>query len=137
MKYQVEMKRDGKFYLVTFPDIPEAITQGKSLAEARAAARDALVTALDFYFDDGREVPKPGKAKAGQETVSLPVSVAAKVLVLNEMLRQNVRPADLARRMRTTPQEITRLTNLKHTSKIDGLASAMEALGKKLEIRAI
>jgi antitoxin HicB len=69
--------------------------------------------------------------------VELPVSVAAKVLLLNEMIRQEVRPAELARRLKTTPQEVNRLTNIRHTSKIDGIAGAMKALGKTLEIRAI
>jgi hypothetical protein len=42
--------------------------------------------------------------------VELPASVSAKVLRLNEMLRQKVRPAELGRRMGTTPQVVNRLT---------------------------
>jgi antitoxin HicB len=53
------------------------------------------------------------------------------------MIRQQVRPAELARRLQTTPQEIHRLTNLHHTSRIDGIARAMKALGKSLEVRAV
>jgi antitoxin HicB len=53
------------------------------------------------------------------------------------MIRQRVRPAELARRMQTTPQEVNRLTNIRHTSRIDGIAGAMKALGKTLEIRAV
>ena len=36
--------------------------------------------------------------------MTLPASMSAKVLLLNEMLAQNVRPADLARLLGTTPQ---------------------------------
>ena len=46
-------------------------------------------------------------------------------------------PAELARRLNTTPQEVNRLTNIRHASKIDGIALAMKALGKTLEIRAV
>jgi antitoxin HicB len=53
------------------------------------------------------------------------------------MLRQKVRPAELARRIGTTPQEVNRLTNIRHASKIDTIAGAMKALGKRLEIRAV
>jgi antitoxin HicB len=67
----------------------------------------------------------------------LPASVAAKVLLLNEMIAQKVRPATLARRLRVTPQEVTRLIDLRHTTKIDGIAGALKALGKTLEIRAV
>jgi antitoxin HicB len=82
-------------------------------------------------------VPEPSKAKRGQEVVELPASLSAKVLLLNEMLRQKVRPAELARRIGTTPQEVNRLTNIRHTSRIDGIAGALKALGKTMEIRAV
>jgi len=137
MRYPMKLERDGKFFLVTFPDIPEAITQGEGLVEARAMAQDALETALDFYFEAARPVPMPSRIKSGGEFVELPVSLSAKVLLLNEMLRQKVRPAELARRLHTTPQEVNRLTDLRHTSKIDGIAGAMKALGKTLEIRSV
>jgi antitoxin HicB len=130
------MRRDGRFFLVTFPDLPEAITQGVSEKQALRAAKEALETALDFYFEENRIVPSPSPLKRGQKFVELPVSLAAKVLLLNEMLLQKVRPAELARRLHTTPQEINRLTNVRHTSKIDGIAEAMKALGKSLQISA-
>lgn len=136
MRYPVKMRRDGKYFLVTFPDIPEAITQGESEAEALKAARDALESALDFYFEAGRIVPSPSAPKRGQRHVELPVSLSAKVLLLNEMLRQKMRPAELARRLHTTPQEVNRLINVRHTSKIDGIAEAMKALGKSLHVSA-
>ena len=60
--------------------------------------------------------------------MELPVSVAAKVLLLNEMLRQKVRPIDLARRIGTTKQEVNRLTDLKHATKIDRIDAALRAL---------
>jgi antitoxin HicB len=116
-------RKDGGF-VVTFHDIPEAITQGETVEEALAMAAEALESAMDFYFE-GR-----------QYLVELPASLTAKILLLNEMIHQQVRPAELARRLGTTPQAVNRLTNLRHASKIDGIASAMKALGKTLEIRA-
>lgn len=127
---------DGGF-VVTFADIPEAITQGDTEAEALAAARDALESALDFYLDDKRAVPVPSKPSLGQNVIELPASLSAKVLLLNEMVVQDVRPAELARRLNTTPQEINRLTNMRHTTRIDGIAAALQALGKHLDMRVI
>jgi len=128
--------KEGGF-VVTFPDIPEAITQGDNIDDALQHAADALETALDFYFEDGRRVPMPSRPKRGQRVIELPASVSAKVLLLNEMIAQKVRPATLARRLRVTPQEVTRLIDLRHTTKIDGIAGALKALGKTLEIRAV
>jgi len=137
LAYPVELTPDGKFLMVTFPDIPEANSQGDSVEDALKMAADALETALDFYFDAGRPVPAPSKPKRGQHMVELRASVAAKVLLLNEMLRQKIRPVELARRLQTTPQEVNRLTNIRHTSRIDGIAHALKALGKTMEIRAV
>ena len=137
LAYPVRLRKDGKFILVTFPDIPEAITQGHNREHALRMAAEALESAMEFYFEDRRAVPRPSKPKRGQSLVELPASVAAKALLLNEMISQKVRPAELARRLKTTPQEVNRLTNIRHASKIDGIAVAMKALGKTLEIRAV
>lgn len=129
-------EEDGGF-VVTFVDIPEAITQGETLQQALAAAKDALESALDFYFEDKRAVPAPSRPKRGQHVIELPASLSAKVLLLNEMVTQDVRPAELARRLNTTPQEVNRLTNVRHTTRIDGIAAALQALGKHLDMRVV
>lgn len=130
--YPVNLRKDGKYILATFPDVPPAITQGNNRAHALAMAKEALELAMEFYFDDMRPVPMPSKPKRGQAVVELSPSVAAKVLLLNEMLRQRVRPIDLARRLGTTKQEVNRLTNLRHPTKIDRIDQALRALGKRL-----
>ena len=138
MKFLVKLSKEPEGgYTVTFPDIPEAITCGESVEDALYHAKDALESAMDFYLDDKRPVPAPSKPKRGQYAVELPASVAAKVLLLNEMSDQKVRPAELARRLKVTPQEVTRLIDWRHTSKIDGIAVALKALGKTLEMRAV
>ncbi len=138
-RYPVNLKPDkiNGGFVVTFNDIPEAITQGDTLPQALAAAKDALESALDFYFEDKRAVPTPSKPRRGQHVIELPASLSAKVLLLNEMITQNVRPADLARRLNTTAQEVNRLTNVRHTTRIDGIAAALQALGKHLDMRIV
>jgi antitoxin HicB len=139
MKFPVTLtpdETDGGF-VVTFRDIPEAITQGETREDALAMALDALEVAMEFYFEDKRSVPMPSKQKRGELAVELPPSLSAKILLLNEMLKQNIRPAELARRLKTTPQEVNRLTNLRHTSRIDGIADALHAMGRHLDLRLV
>jgi antitoxin HicB len=50
------------------------------------------------------------------------------------MLAQNIRPADLARRMEVMPQEVHRLLKLDHKTKIDTIALALQSLGKRFEL---
>jgi antitoxin HicB len=133
---QLEPAEEGGF-VVTFPDIPEAITQGEDREDALRRGADVLESALDFYLESGRQVPMPSKPRRGQLMVELPASVSAKLILLNEMVAQKIRPAELARRLKVTPQEVTRLIDLRHTSRIDGIAGALKALGKTMEIRAV
>lgn len=137
LRYPAVFEPDSGGFVVTFRDIPEAITQGDTLDEARSMAADALLTAMDFYFEDKRPVPVPSKAKKGEELIALPASVSAKVLLLNEMLAQKVTPSELARRLNTRPQDINRIVNLGHATKIDTIAEALEALGKHLDISVV
>lgn len=134
LRYPAVFEPDGSGFVVTFRDIPEAITQGDSLDEARSMAADALLTAMDFYFEDKRPVPAPSKAKKGEELVALPASVSAKILLLNEMIGQGVTPSELARRLNTRPQDVNRIMTLNHATKIDTIAEALSVMGKQLEI---
>lgn len=134
LSFPARITPDGDGFMVQFPDIPEAITCGDTYEEAIDMAADALATAMDFYFEDKRPVPTPSKPKRGQVLIDLPPSIGAKVLLLNEMLAQGTRNADLARRMNVRPQEVNRLTDLKHPTKIDTIAVALKALGKRLEL---
>lgn len=135
MNYPAQFKPapEGGF-VVTFRDIPEAIAQGDTLEEALHEAEDALVTAMEFYFEDRRTVPAPSAAQPGEHLVHLPASITAKVILLNEQIAQGVSNAELARRMGTRPQEMQRITTLEHATKIDTIDRALRALGKELRL---
>jgi antitoxin HicB len=134
LSYPARITKDGDGFMVSFPDIPEALTGAVTKAQALELAADALTTAMDFYFEDRRPVPAPSAPKRGQVMIDLPPSVGAKVLLLNEMIAQGTRPADLARLMNVRPQEINRLTDLHHPTKIDTIAQALKTLGRRLEL---
>ena len=138
MRYpaHLEPQEEGG-YVVTFPDIPEAITQGEDVDDALLHAADVLESAIDWYIEDSLTIPAPSKPKRGQYLVELPASYTAKILLLQEMAAQKVRPAELARRLKVTPQEVTRLIDPRHKTRIDSIAGALKALGKTLEIRAV
>ena len=123
----VESNGEGGF-IAFFRDVPES----RSLDELKEDALSALITAIDFYIEDGREFPAPSELQTGDMAVDLPASVVAKVLLLNTMVQANIRPADLARKMHIKPQEVTRITDIKHSTKIDTLQNAFKALGKEL-----
>ena len=54
-------QEDGTI-LVSFPDIPEALTEGESEDEAIAQAQDCLTAALGGYVAARRAIPGPALA---------------------------------------------------------------------------
>ena len=46
-------------YVVTFPDFPEAVTQGEDLGEAMEMARDSLRMAIAYRIEHAESVPPP------------------------------------------------------------------------------
>ena len=83
---------EGGTVLVSFPDIPEALTEGSTEREALAEAKDCLIAALDGYIESRREIPQPS---AGKELplVVLPAPVAAKITLyrLYRAMREIIR----------------------------------------------
>ena len=58
--YPCELATDDDGTLVvTFPDVPEAITGGQDRTEAIRLAADALAVALAGYVHDQRDIPEP------------------------------------------------------------------------------
>lgn len=120
-------------FIVTFPDVPEAITQGEDEEEALFYAVDALETALSLYVDDRRPLPRPS-ATQGQ-TVRPSALECAKLGVYQAMTEQGVRKTELARRLGWHLPQVDRLFDLKHASRLDQLEAAARALGRDLEVR--
>lgn len=121
-------------YIVTFRDVPEAITEIWDKNELKETATDCLVTAVDFYIEDHRLFPAPSKTKKDDVIIQLPISISAKILLLNTMVSGNIRPVDLAKKMGIKPQEVNRIIDTGHTTKIDTIAKALSVLGKNLQL---
>jgi antitoxin HicB len=138
LNYPITLVRDtnGSF-LVGFPDFPEANSVGDDQSEALVNAADALVTALEIYFDERKPVPLPSKFERGQPFVSLPALETAKVLLWNDMYSKKIRKADLARMLDVHTPQIDRLFDLKHSSKIEFVEQAAKALGRSLKITLV
>jgi len=134
MKYPAKLTKDEDGFVITFRDIPEAITQGDTHNEAIEMAEDALLTAMEFYFEDNRQVPLPSKPKKDEVLINLPISVAVKVMLLNTLLEKRITQAELAKLMGIRPQQVTRIVNLDHTTKIDTVEKAFRALDRELDI---
>ncbi|EOF5157825.1 helix-turn-helix domain-containing protein, partial [Salmonella enterica] len=79
-------------------------------------------------------IPEPGNVT--DDFVEVPASVVAKVMLLNAWISSGLTQVELAQRMGIKKQEVTRLFDLKHSTKIDTIQKALAALGRRLEILA-
>jgi antitoxin HicB len=121
-------------FVVTFPDVPEAITQGDDRADAVANARDALETALELYVDENQDLPAPRSPKRGQMLVS-PAPLATLKLELYQTMRdEGMRKAELARRLGWHMPQVDRLLDIRHASRLDQIERAARALGKNVNV---
>ena len=133
--YPASVVRDeAGFYLVTFPDFPEAATDGESREAALEEASDALEEAIAGRMNRGDTIPHPGKRKARQALVPVPAQMAVKAALYMAVKESGIRNAELAKRLDADEKEIRRLLDPHHRSKLPRLEAALEAVGKKLVI---
>jgi antitoxin HicB len=132
--YPVILTPDDGTMLVTFPDVPEAITFGEDTDEALLQAVDALESALSFYVDDRKPLPTPSKPKRRQHTVRPSALECAKLGVYQAMTEQGIKKAELARRLGWHMPQVDRLFDLKHASKFEQIEAAAQALGRHIEV---
>ena len=135
--YPVLFKRDRKEggFIITFRDIPEAITQAETLNDCFLEAADCLEEAIAARIDDGLDIPKPTKARRNEYIVSVPAQTAIKAALYLAMREENVNKSELARRLQVDVREVRRMLNPHHGTKLPAMEQALAALGKQVELR--
>jgi antitoxin HicB len=118
--------------VVSFPDVPEAITDGTDRADAQRQAADALGLALLAYLRQGRPLP-PAAATEG-EPVTVSAEVAAKLAVLEAFTAAGIPKTELGRRIGRDEREVRRILDPMHPTKLPMLVQALEALGRRLVV---
>ena len=134
LAYPVRLKmEEGGSVLVSFPDIPEALTEGATEREALAEAGDCLIAALCGYIEDCRDIPRSSPAR-GRPLVALPALVAAKIALYRAMRERGLGNAAMARELGTVEGTVRRLLDLDHRSHIGQVEAALHILGQRLVV---
>jgi antitoxin HicB len=120
--------------VISFPDVPEAVTQGRDQAEARAMAEEALGLVLLAYLERGKPLPKPRAKGRNLVDVAVAPDVAAKLAVLESFAAAGISKSELARRIGKDEKEVRRILDPKHPTKLPALTAALRALGKRLVV---
>ena len=120
--------------VLTFPDIPEAITGGDSREEALDLAQDCLSVALTFYLEKNVPLPVPSPPERNQTTIGPYLRIALKASLAEALRESGERPADLARKLGTDHKSATRILDPDHATRLDTLEKALGAVGKRVTI---
>ncbi|MBV8850913.1 MAG: type II toxin-antitoxin system HicB family antitoxin [Methylobacteriaceae bacterium] len=121
-------------FVVSFPDVPEAITQGRNEADARNMAAEALGMVLLTYLEQGRPLPKGSKRRRDVVAITVEPEVAAKLAVIEAFKTAQITQGELASRLGKDGREVRRILDPNHATKLPALIQALEALGRRLVI---
>ncbi|KAA0970779.1 type II toxin-antitoxin system HicB family antitoxin [Aureimonas fodinaquatilis] len=123
---------DEDGFLVTFEDVPEAITCGKDEAEALASAREALGLALRGRVRSGDPMPSP-IARSG-----VPVATAVfdtlKLATIAAFNEAGISKTELALLLGKQETEARRILDPMHWTKVQTLEEALTVLGKSVAV---
>lgn len=137
MKYLAKFEDDTGAILVTFPDIPEAITGGANEAEALQNAQEALDLALLNHALVGENFPVAGFNPTGGGTyrmINVSAHTQAKLAFINAFYQAGPTRVALAAKLGKSEVQVRRMLDPHHATKLPALEAGLLALGKRLVI---
>jgi antitoxin HicB len=132
-RYRLERQKNG-WWLVRFPAIPEALTEGETAEEARANARDCLLTALEGYMKAGKPLPRESGGQSAPERAVLPSLATAKLAVYETMRARGWSKAKLAKELGLSENSVRRLLDPHHSSHMWVIDDALAKMNAELSI---
>jgi antitoxin HicB len=132
-RYKLE-RQDNGWWLVRFPGIPEALTEGETEEAARRNALDCVIAALEGYMKAGKPLPRRGAGHAGPDRAVLPSLVTAKLAVYETMRARGWSKLRLAKELGMPENSVRRLLDLRHSSHMWIIDEALAKMNAELSV---
>jgi len=126
---------EGGGFIVTFPDVPEALTQGDTVEECLSEAVDCLEEAIAGYISEGLPIPVASMVSEGQHAIQLPALMALKAAMHSTMLEVHISNVALGKKMGVNEKEVRRWRDPHHGTRLPTMERALAALGKQVVIQ--
>ena len=133
LAYPVRLDKHADTVVATFPDIPEALTEGATEDDALAEAKDCLLAALGGYVQDGRAIPTPSPG-VGTAEIQVPDLAAAKVALYEAARARRLDTSALALRLGCSVRAARRLLDVDARSRLHEVEAALHRLGEHLPL---
>ena len=127
---------DGNF-LVSFPDLPEALTWGNNLEDALFQAEDCLDEAIAYRITDKQEIPVPSPLAKGQYLISVPVRMALKAALYQALVSSGLSGLAAAKSAGLSDTQFRRLLAPRYKSDVDKLKAALDSFGVSISVRTV
>ena len=121
-------------WVITFPDVPEATTQGDTVASCIKEASDALEEAIIGRINTGEDIPVPSPVKNRQYCIPVPVQAAFKAAFCEEIKSQGLSKVELATWLGIDEKEVSRLLDPHHLSRLPRIAEILGFVGKHIVV---
>ena len=125
---------NGQGYFVKFPALPEALTSGVDLTDAKKEAADCLAEALAGRICRKDSIPQPARLKRGQHLIVVPLYLAPKLALYLAIHELGLPNTELAKRLGISETVVRRMLDPKHVTKPETIESALLALGKRIVV---
>jgi antitoxin HicB len=125
----IEKDQDEK-YLITFPDFPEALTEGTT-EEALFNASEVLTLTLEGRAEEGMPIPFPPQTETAHMVYP---SSRVQAALLVRLSRKGRKIADIARSLGTSWPMVSNMEDLHHWTTLRQLEKTAAILGKRLVV---
>jgi antitoxin HicB len=134
--YPARFERGDKpgVLVIAFRDVPEAITQGNGERDALWQAADCLEEAIAGRIADGGAIPKASKEARGERLIPVPAPMAAKAALYLAMREAGMTNVQLARKLGCDEEEVRRMLDPRHPTKLPRIKDALDVFGKRLVV---
>jgi antitoxin HicB len=130
--FPIEVSQDEEgFFLVLFPDIPEAGTDSKSLKEALTEAEDCLSEAIAGRIKRKEEIPVP--SRIGKRNAVTPNAlITAKAALYLAWQETGLSCLALSKKLGIALQTLQRMLDPKHRTHIGSVEAVLKVLGARI-----
>lgn len=132
--YWIEKNAQGTF-TCRFSAVPECSVTGASIEKCLPELQPALLECLHTRIKNGVPLPAQPVHKNGDALLELTPNFSVKLQLIQAAHERQITTSELARLIGCLPQEGSRILNITHPTKIDTLATAIEAIGGHLHCR--
>lgn len=130
---QIELDPACGRYSVIVRGIPGG-SDGDTLEEAQANAKQLIFDCAGFYFDSGREYNGAGKAEAGDQIIDVGSENALKLMLRCVMTSKKTTQTQLAAALQVKPATMCSYMSLKKSTRLETLCKCFDILGAPLQI---